>query len=168
MKTGAGWVLMLLAGPAASGCLRLPAPAPLAACAEPCGAVLEVIAPGSVRVGVKARGGTRLRNATLAPAGQPGCRSGLAVRALEIDERAYPEGPGTLAASSTILLHFPLSADQEQPELDLPAPLSIDLDLLDAGSRAGEATCLRLAVPAKQGWLSQGLSLHLAPREPAP
>ena len=125
--------------------------------------MLEVVAPAAARVKVSVRPGTRLANAYLASAAGPPCQGGVPVTEVEIDQRTYGEGPATLEASNTILLRFPLTADKEQPAAGIAEPLALDLNL----QVASETACLRVPVPPTGSqWWAQGLSLHLAPREP--
>jgi hypothetical protein len=154
-------VVLLVVPLLASACLPAArSPAPLA-CPEPCGTVVDVTPPDHVQAEVKVAAGTRLDNARLTGAAEPGCQNGVAVIGVEVDGHRYEEGPATLAGRTRLGLRFPLGSDADQPSSGLSAPVSLDLELRAASG----VTCLRLPVPSAH-WYER-LGANLADREAA-
>jgi hypothetical protein len=158
---GARVLALISAGAACATAPAVPSPP---TCAAPCGVVEEVTFPDGLAVALHVPAGTRLQNAAIASLSSPGCRSGVPVAEVTVDEQAYPEGPASLARHSRLRFRFPFVADGDAPEAGVQAPLAVDLDLDGpAGPR-----CLRLPLPEPgSGLMALGrqLSLRLEERE---
>jgi hypothetical protein len=160
----AGSVGCALAGALVAACATATAPPGPPSCAAPCGVVEEVRFPDHLAVVLHVVAGTRLENAALASASMPGCRSGVPVAEVTVDEQSYPEGPAWLQRHSRLSFRFPFVSDGDAPEAGVTAPLVVDLDLGGSGGRR----CLRLPLPDPGGGfmaLGRRLSLRLQVRE---